>query len=78
VMTIKIAIPRVTSTSRIESPTRWWNPKAIAYSSPGGKLFESSCNAALAWRSTFERVGVGELQNADAHRIAPLNFSEEL
>src|ERR1039458_6337890 len=48
VMTMKMASARVTSTSRIESPTTVVESKAMAYSSPGGKLFESSTSAALA------------------------------
>ena len=40
--------------------------KAIAYSSPGGKLFESSTSTALRTPVHVQRVGVGELLHADS------------
>jgi hypothetical protein len=64
-----MASARVTSTSRIESPTTVVESKAMAYSRPGGKLFESSFNAALALAVHIERVGVGKLRDADAHGL---------
>ena len=49
-MTMAIASASVTSTSRIESPTTVVESKAMAYSSPGGKLFDSSCKHCLGLR----------------------------
>ncbi len=51
-MTMTMATASVTSTSRIESPTTVVESKAMAYSRPGGKLFDSSASAALALLST--------------------------
>ena len=51
-MTIPMASASVTSTSRIDSPTTVVESNAIAYSRPGGKLFDNSFKAALALRST--------------------------
>ena len=66
-MTMTMASPSVTSTSRIESPTTVVESKAMAYSSPGGKLLESSFKRGLGLAIDIERVGVGELLHADAH-----------
>src|SRR6266567_9174348 len=57
-ITITIASTSVTMTSRMESPTTVVESKAIAYSSPGGKLLESSFNAALACASTVRELAV--------------------
>ncbi len=56
VMTMTMATASVTSTSRIDSPTAVVESKAIAYSRPGGKFFESCASAALALRSTSREL----------------------
>ena len=70
-MTITMASARVTSTSRIESPTTVVESNAMAYCSPGGKLFDSLDHAAFACRSTASALAFGQLLHADAHRLVP-------
>ena len=58
VMTMKMARPRVHSTSRMESPTTVVESKAMAYSRPGGKLFDNSASTALAFLSTSRALAL--------------------
>src|SRR6266567_7187596 len=57
-ITMPMASPSVTSTSLMESPTTVVESNATAYSSPGGKLLESSFNAALALASTSSALAL--------------------
>ena len=75
-ITIAMASPSVTSTSRIESPTTVVESNAIAYSSPGGKLFDRFLQRGLGLAVHLQRVGVRQLLHADAHAPkCPLYFS---
>ena len=68
-ITMAIASARVTSTSRMESPTTVVESNATAYFSPGGKVFWSSLRAALTRVSTSRALA---LDNC----ITPMPFAE--
>src|ERR1035437_7794791 len=78
VMTMKTATTRVTSTSRMESPTTVVESKAMAYSSPGGKLFDNSFNAALAWLSTSRALALESCMTPTPMAGRPEYFNTEL
>ena len=78
VMTMITAIASVQSTSRIESPTTVVESKAMAYFSPGGKLFDNSTSAALAARSTSSALAFDNCSTPMPFASSPMYFSEEL
>jgi hypothetical protein len=77
-MTITMARPRVSSTSRMESPTTVVESKAMAYFRPGGKLLESSTSAAFAARSTSSELAFESCATPMPSASCPWYLSEEL
>src|ERR1017187_2159051 len=77
-MTMTIASESVTSTSRIESPTTVVASNAMAYSSPGGKLLESSFKATLALASTSRALAFESCSTPMPLASRPMNLRVEL
>src|ERR1700677_1144660 len=78
IMTIAIASPSVTNTSRIESPTMVVESNAMAYLSPGGKLFDKSASIAFALRSTSNALALESCCTPMPMAGKPLYFRLEL
>jgi len=77
IITMAMASPKVTITSRMESPTTVVESNAMAYSSPGGNPFEFFENR-LAWRSTSSALALESCSTPMPIASRPLYLSEEL